>query len=114
MIVIVQKRKCQSKQTPYNIFDIIPFLICPGLAPTFISDGAVGIANVLIMRQHILCAQDKHTQHGWTVVTAGSATSNTCESQYSALWSRTEMDHWGCVGILNKSPKNQFHSKTRK
>lgn len=37
----------------------------PPSSPTFICDGAVGIADVLIIRQHILSTQDKHTQHVW-------------------------------------------------
>lgn len=39
------------------------------LEPTFISDGAVGITDVFIMREHILGTQDKYTQHGCSVVT---------------------------------------------
>lgn len=99
MSVIVQKRKWYSSKFSTTYFSENCFLIHPGLAPTFISDGAVGIANILLMRQHILGAQNKYAEHGWTVVTAGSATSNNCKSQCSALWSHTEMDHCEVGGL---------------
>lgn len=60
-----------------NTFQFNAVTPVPGtLIPTIICDTAVGICDVLIVRQHILGTENKHTQHEETAAPASSTSTS--------------------------------------